>query len=285
MGFSNRDKPKTLPLLSSESGQGIVEYILVLVVTIGLVLGGVYQLNTAFKKWANNYFGNYLACLLETGELPSVGGGPGANASSCQSLYEEFSLANGRPSKLSGDSGSGGSGGAGGSGATGSGGGSNETQRHGANGSSGQYSQIRGFGKGSDGRGGAPARNKMKDGEQSRNTGDTSAKGYGNAYSATNRKMNTGVKHRLDNGFAFQNDEGDKLRRKVASGGKPTKEAEGRKPRMALNNKIFKKSELPEDSNEISFGGFLRFIIIAAIIIALVMFLGGQALQIGKSMD
>ncbi len=80
--------------LIDESGQAVIEYILVLTVVVSMVLGGLYQLNDAFRVWADSYFGDYLACLLESGELPSLGG---AGGSECTQLYKEFSLADGRP--------------------------------------------------------------------------------------------------------------------------------------------------------------------------------------------
>lgn len=285
MGFPNRDNTQQFPSLRSQSGQGLIEYILVLVVTIGIVLGGVYQLNTAFKKWATNYFGNYLACLLETGELPSVGGGPGADASSCESQYEAFSLANGRPGLTqSGESGSGAGGTARGTG----GGGSRETQHHSANGSSGPSSSLNNFGRNNGSRGsGSSSNGRFKIGSDgdSKKTGDTSVNNYGGGYGATNRKLSTKVRYRLDNGSVLKPETDENGRRKVASSGKSSAENSGRKARMALNNKSFTKNSVQEESTPISFAGFLKFIIIAAIIIALVMFLGGQALQIGKSME
>lgn len=79
--------------IRSQSGQAVVEYLLILTVTMMLVLGGMYQFSTAFRAFAQSYFGNYLECLLETGELPSVGAGDGI----CASSYEPFSFARGRP--------------------------------------------------------------------------------------------------------------------------------------------------------------------------------------------
>lgn len=61
----------------NESGQGVIEYILVLTITVFLIGTFLYQFSTAFRKYANNFFGEYVACLLETGELPAK---PRANA-------------------------------------------------------------------------------------------------------------------------------------------------------------------------------------------------------------
>ena len=83
-------------LIGEESGQAAIEYILLLVVVVGVLLGSVYQFNSAFSFWADNYFGDYLACLIESGELPSLGGSSGSSGE-CNQLYKEFSPDDGRP--------------------------------------------------------------------------------------------------------------------------------------------------------------------------------------------
>ena len=60
--------------LNKESGQGVLEYILVLVIVLVVILGLVYQFNVKFKNYAEQFFDGYIACLLETGDLPGVGG-------------------------------------------------------------------------------------------------------------------------------------------------------------------------------------------------------------------
>lgn len=80
-----------------QSGQAVVEYILVLVVTVGIILGVMYQFSDAFKKYVASYFGDYIACLLETGEMPSLGGESGADAGSCSAEFEPFTISKGRP--------------------------------------------------------------------------------------------------------------------------------------------------------------------------------------------
>lgn len=58
--------------VGSESGQGILEYVLLLAIIVILILGLAYQFNTAFRTWAEGFFDGYIACLLETGELPGT---------------------------------------------------------------------------------------------------------------------------------------------------------------------------------------------------------------------
>ena len=76
-----------------ESGQATTELILLLIIIIIVFSGALYQLNDAFKNYLEEYFGNYLACLLETGELPGLGSEEGN--SSC--VRGDFRLSSGQP--------------------------------------------------------------------------------------------------------------------------------------------------------------------------------------------
>ena len=56
-----------------------------------------------FRSFANSYFGDYLQCLLETGELPRFGAFASDNANNtasgniCDTSFEPFTLSMGRP--------------------------------------------------------------------------------------------------------------------------------------------------------------------------------------------
>ncbi|MCB0363229.1 MAG: hypothetical protein KDD35_10925, partial [Bdellovibrionales bacterium] len=104
----NRSQLIKLSHARSESGQAVVEYLLVLVITVAIAVGLLYQFNGSFARWATSYFGSYFACLLETGELPGIGGA-GGDSGICSQLYENFSFAGGvPPSPRIGSGGSGG---------------------------------------------------------------------------------------------------------------------------------------------------------------------------------
>lgn len=116
---------------ANQSGQAVIEYILILAITVILIGTFLYRFSTAFKVYANDFFGGYVACLLETGELPG-------NAA-CGAEYKAFSIANGTTSPGTGGTGSGGGGGGGsGGGGTGSGGGTGGTSGSGSSGSNGK---------------------------------------------------------------------------------------------------------------------------------------------------
>jgi hypothetical protein len=275
--FSIRDDKPAPAILRSQKGQAITEYILILVAVIGIILGGLYQLNSAFKTWANNYFGNYLACLLETGELPAISGS-GGDSGICAQLFEPFSWEKGRPLLATGKDDSGGSKG-------GSTAGTREQSRSRAGGYS-PAGHVGRFG-GQFGRGGSGgARSKLKgassDSDQGKGIGNMN---YGKTYSSkVSGRRNEGVRYRLDNQFAFEDEKEKPQKRKAASAARKSDEG-GRRPRILLRKKDFKSTLQESDDEPMSFAGFIRLLIIAAIIIALVMFLGGQMLQIGKSME
>lgn len=85
-------------LRGSQAGQAVTEYVLVLitVIIVFFLAGGfLRQFNSGFSAWVKNYYGEYLSCLLETGELPTLGyeGGNGG----CEDEFQPFTLAGGRP--------------------------------------------------------------------------------------------------------------------------------------------------------------------------------------------
>jgi hypothetical protein len=261
-------------MLHSQAGQGLVEYILVLVVTVAIILGGVYQFNTAFQVWAHSYFGDYLACLLETGELPSMGGPP-SKASICGALFKEFSLKDGRPllAKGSGGKGGNGSGGNGGRGRGGSAG--SGSSRIGGRFSGGGYANNSGSGGG---------RGKS----DSNYTGNTGVSSVGRGYGGDSYLHSDDGKERLDNQFAFDNERDNKQKRRSVANDSAksqvsdTKDARQRARALARNHNGDDKEQ---NDSQMTFGNFIRFLIIAAIVIALVMLIGGQMLQVGKSME
>lgn len=272
----NRSSP--VLLASSQSGQAIVEYILVLVVTVMVILGGIYQLNTAFKSWAQGFFGDYLACLLETGELPNIDGSPG-DSSICRQAFKSFSLADGKSGKTSG------AGSGGGGGAPAPTGGARDAAKGGGGGGSGGGGSGR-FVAGSSPRSLGAREGAKRGGSDSINTGNTAAGNYGGGYTSPYKAQNTQTKERLDNRFAFDNESADKQKR----GGfgvtrAPSQDQSSASQRLQVKRHEKLKDAADSSDTGMTFGNFLRILLIAAIIIALVVLVGGQMLQVGKSME
>lgn len=292
-GVKKTDESFRQSTLASQRGQGVIEYILVLLVTVSIIVGVLFQFSDAFRHWANNYFGEYLACLLETGELPSVGG-LGGSGGLCNAYFEPFSLANGRPPKE----------GAGSAGTTNTGGGGSGSGSSAKNSSnSGENGDGVGYSDGAPGRGANSGQrfraaspeagismltsSRAGDGDVQKDkvyTGSTSNSlpaGYQRASEkATLIKVDrTG----LDRGFqAERNPEtGIEQRISVQSRGADN----SKKQEKILIKRALAEAKAPDVEADMGFGDYLRYLIIAAIIIALVVFLGGQALQMGKSLD
>jgi len=273
--LSNRDASK---ILGNHSGQAILEYILVLVVTVAIILGGLYQLNTAFKSYLDAYFGDYLACLLETGELPAIGGDSGGGNSVCSQAFKSFSLADGKP--LLGKGGSkqasrGGTGPTGGSRESGKGGG----------GASGSYTSGGRFTAGSNfGRGNNSAGRRVA--SDATGTGNLNASNYGGGYSGGYRSNNNNQGSRIDTRFAFDKESEDKQKKTgFYSSGRSVSGDSNPQRKIVVHRHDATKDQAIRDDQGMTFGNFIRILIIAAIIIALVVLIGGQMLQVGKSME
>lgn len=266
-------------LIGNQQGQGIIEYILILVVTVALILGLVVQFNTAFQVWANNYFGEYLSCLLETGELPSIEGQPGNISSTCDEAFEPFSLAKGRPAKGFQNVGSN----RGGSTPSTSAASSEKESSSASNGSVARSSRGRSGGKfGSSTAGGGAGGRKgvFAPGEESSYTGSTEMGSY--TMVRKNESVGFTSAERIRTGYVLDREKKEKKTSGPIKVGKNT--GVEKQERMKINPKAAVKRDVASDTPW-SFGDYLRYLIIAAIIIALVIFFGGQALQISKSMD
>jgi len=264
--------------LRNQRGQGTIEYLLVLIVAIAIIFGLLYQLNTAFKSWANNYFGDYLACLLETGEVPNFGGGGGAGgAGLCDQLFKAFSLADGRP--YIGPQAQGG-----GAQDGGNAGGQREPRRG--------AGRVGGGGGGYGGGGGRFGAGRRAPGSAGRplrkaggSTGNMGTSDYGGGYSTFQRPQRFKTKDNLNNQFAFDDGQGRQTQRKIAATNKKSSDDDQSRPPLKLKPKGMKAKTAIEGDSGFTIGNFIKWIIIIGLILALILFLGGQALSISKSMD
>ena len=272
----------------SESGQAVLEYILILALTVAVMLGAVYQLNDAFRQWAQNYFGEYLACILETGELPSLGGQEGMGAV-CDQDFAPFSLASGRPLVGSGGPGAGGAGlsGEGGEGREGQGRVHSGSQA--GEGAAGAAGGGGGGGRWAAGRRPPPRAIGGVGGQEGRfaankrDTGSSDFLGAGQIESGQQEEARR--RQRMGQGFGWVED-----RKKPEEGQRramtPLKKDDG----QDLRPQKIKVERRPataqaEEPEPLTFGYFLRFLLMAALIIAILYFLATQAMQIRNSMD
>ncbi|MGE4131265.1 MAG: hypothetical protein AB7F86_06480 [Bdellovibrionales bacterium] len=282
--FSIRDDGFPRPILNAsgrrfctQAGQGTIEYVLVLVVTVFLIMTALYTLNTAFSVWAKAYFGDYLSCLLETGELPSIQGSPG-DSGVCNQLFKPFSITDGRPLKEVAS----GAGDRDKTSGQGQGAGSRERAGSGGGGA-GNYQSVNRFGGGNNSRrsDGGVKRQKIKD--SATYTGSTATGGGGGGFAYTQRPQKFEKRSRLNNKFAFDEEKEKVQKRSLVS----TKSVDRRSERSQIklkSNKLRKTASADADTS-FNIADFIRYLIIAALVIALVMFIGGQVLKVGKSME
>jgi hypothetical protein len=85
-------------LRSNQRGATLIEYVLMLVVVVALVKLLSTACDQPMNKFLNAYMGTYIQCLLEFGELPSLGG-ESTTDGECNARFQPATLADGRPPK------------------------------------------------------------------------------------------------------------------------------------------------------------------------------------------
>lgn len=281
--------------LTSQSGQAAVEYILLIIIVMAVMFGAVYQISTAFQSFAKGYFGDYLTCLLEAGELPSLGDGTGL----CSGSYAPFSLANGRP--YIGVKGPSGNGGAGGDG-------SSENDRNIAGSGDGASSSNEGAGssrfvpvgsRGSSGFGSSSGRtgegqsseDEKKKGLAAATAGDGGFDNRGRgarAFESSETSSGTEPEDEIIGRTRFVSKKPDEkkqaLRKDKVDVNEADRKIKGKRVPTSASGRAQGK-EISDDDLALTLPNFIRFLLIAAIVIALVLFLGGQALAIKKGTE
>ncbi len=162
----------------------MVEYILMMVVTLTLLLGVATKLIPQLRDYMQNYAGSYVECLLETGELP-----PPLNSNPNSECTIESMTASGRIGTTS----TGGGGGSGGGSGTNNKTSNNSNSNNGNNSNSNQNANSNGSGSGGSGSNSGP---KPRVGA---NTGaDAATPGFGSGSSSGSKGSSTGDKVAAD---------------------------------------------------------------------------------------
>lgn len=264
---------------SGQSGQAIIEYILILVVTVSIIFGMIYQFNQAFRAWADAYFGEYVVCLLETAELPDAGG-PG----SAQCERPTFQAKIQAPESSSGP---------GGGGSDSDSGSRSEDAAASRNGNAETAgSESSGSGRGSRGMG---SRFRVKrassvgaggEGEGEESGGSSLAGGVG---SSSYYNSNDLRPKRIPVSYDYRRHSKAQEVKPIAKKTKSSKVEQGSE-RTGAPILIKIQARKPSEAKEVNLGGwnfghYFRYFIILIIIIMIVIFVGGQILQVSKSMD
>lgn len=280
---------------AGEAGQAVLEYVLVLLVVVSILLGFLYQFNDAFKTYLDTFFGDYIACLLETGELPALGGdGPSSGECNMPDMNvaggamldnaAANSAANG--SNGGGDGSSSSDSASSGSGSGSSRGGSNRRRRP---------SRFNSGGGTGNGEAVGSAANRSRPGRITKRTRVKGSAGNGGGFSADSSEGGSGgrrgrVTRRkrviyLGDDYLSKNEKRknqDPVIGSVKNANKKEGEGSLRKTRMKLDLPEREVARIEEEKVSLGFGVILKFLIIGGILIALFVFLGGQAMSIKK---
>jgi hypothetical protein len=261
-----------------QSGQALLEYVLILAISVALVLGLMNQLYKPFGSWLQNYMGAYLECLIDIGELPSLGydGGSGE----CNNRFDRGTLTAGRPPK------------------TGLGPSNSSAKSKGASNSqdsvAGSGSSVASRRSTADSRGFAVGGSGGADGPSSgANSGTLTEKLPNSSYfrlksspylvsGSQGQPRNTGISDLITV-------EQQKIKKRGQKAFTAIRSEEGDENLQRGKKLIVKKSERKaasdDESPSWSFSQYLKYALIFAIIIAIILFLAGQILQISKGME
>jgi hypothetical protein len=257
-----------------ESGQGTIEYILVLVIVIIIALSLLYRFNDSFRGYAESFFDGYIACLLETGELPGTG-------SKCNSEFVAFDGKSGKEllkDKLP-QAGKGGTAPKATTSSKSNGGGARETTGGGRDNSVG-FLRNRG------GEAATPvgkvASSDSGGGGNDLLLGSMGGHPVGNMRDSY-RPRSISMSFSNEGGFE-DSDDGTKSKKK--STGKSIDNSDDRRPTKAIENLEARRKTASEEENKgFSISALIRFIIILLIIVAMVIFFGGQLLAVARGRD
>lgn len=281
----------------NQSGQAVIEYVLMLVISVSLVVLLATQIFTPFQNFLKAYIGDYVQCLLEVGELPSLGGEDTRVADEgCNAKFEAASISDGRPSKGSGSSGSNGDSGSGSDSSNSSKSSRSSSDSSGSSGSGGKNA-------GSSSRSGGRSTMLSKNGPggmdgASGGSGKTTeipleqGAGSSSGFFTTGNNQVIYVR-RTDKttsiGIAGLTDaERKKLEKKDIANKQRTVASDGEggpAPKKLVVKPPEAKTTLAQEGTGWSIGNFIRYLFIACIIIVILIFIGGQALQMSKSME
>lgn len=277
--------------LPNNRGQAVIEYTLILVITVAIVIGLTSQILKPMQAFLDNYMGKYVQCLLEMGELPAIGSEDTTVADEgCNARFQPGTLAAGRPPRDGAGSGS----------SSGKGDGNSKNSNGGESGSGGGGGSSSGSTyAGSASRGGSRFMNRNRRPSSGVEAGGAAqgrvveialdGGGSGSFFRGSNggTYSGSGVKKRSVAISGMTEMERKRLEKAANGEGRATiVTGESIKPpvkKLAVKPPVVQTFEKEEEPFTI--GNFIRILFITAIIIALVLLIGGQALQMSKSFE
>lgn len=282
--FLLEKKGKRRSRILDRKGQGTVEYVLLVALSVAIILGLMNQLYKPFNTYLNNYMGSYLQCLLDAGELPTLGYDAGDSV--CNAEFQPFTLGEGRtpltnnnpgnttptPSDRSDPAARSPT--------------QNSSPATSASGrrAAGSSTRIGNNGTGADGAG-----SEGSNVQKIPTTESDSSSGYFRVSGASGYRVDAqGRRVRAVGVAGLLASEREQLEREdlriKRMGSVEDGTSQGKPKKMRVKAPERKVASAEEDSPW-TFGKFIRFALILMLIIAIILFLGGQALQISKGMD
>lgn len=272
--------------LRNDRGQAVIEYVLMLIITVSLILMLVTQIFKPMQAFVQSFMGDYMACLLETGELPALGQDTGQ--SECKINFQNVAGSVNNSSSSSGSSSNNSSS-------------SSSTSKSSSNNSESSTSGSSGTYAGSNSR--SPGNNSISRQRSPSKGIDSSSGPNGKVVEIALEGGGAGGFYRSNTGGTYVEvgrrvasvpitgltaEERKKLEKKGQGANKTTSiQGEGFSPpiKKTAVKKPDEKAQLVDEDKPVTFGNFIRWLFIAALVIALLIFLGGQALQFSKSAE
>ncbi|WII72765.1 hypothetical protein QJS83_02635 [Bdellovibrio sp. 22V] len=258
-----------------------------LVITVSLVLALISQIFTPMQTFLKSYMGDYVQCLLEMGELPTLGGEDTAVADEgCNARFAAATVGNGRPPINNSNT--------------------NTTPpqtnppppANSSSSSSSSYGGSSGTYAGSASRGGSRYFRNNRRPSSGVETGNGRAGktieialeggGSGDFFKGSNGATYVGARRKITSVAitGLTEAEKKKLEKKAEGTAKILNAGEGfAPPPKKMTVKKPEPKTVIEEEAPMTIGNFIRYLFIAAIVIALVIFIGGQALQMSKSFE
>jgi hypothetical protein len=272
-------------MIRSQSGQATLEYVLLLIITVSLLLSLTAQFFRPMGDFINDYMGSYVSCLLESGELPSMGASSqSASAESCDYSHDRFNIAEGRrpngqgssgsdPSKASTDKSRTKSENSGSSSGGGGYAGSNSQSSRGSNG----YSSHR------NGEVGATDPKVVEISIANTEEAGFNKRGSGHAYDSISGSgaAQPTITYNLSEEEQKKQEAIKKQPTRVIASDLPERSPK----KMIITPPPVAKSATDLQMNDWGLGDYFRFILIAAIIIVIIALIGGQAARLSKSWE
>ncbi|MEK6774258.1 MAG: hypothetical protein AABY64_09980 [Bdellovibrionota bacterium] len=268
-------------LVRGRQGQAIVEYILILVVSLALILTVTVQVFKPMQFFLKDFMGTYVQCLLDTGELPALGGSNKIKDDECKASWSKSRQASGLSPQSSGE-----------------GAGSSDKKSSSGDASSSDGSNS-GFYAGSRSRQ-SPFFNSSRRGASSAESSANSKKsviialGEGSDSDKFFRAQGGnrgGYSSSKPNTIVDLSSMSDEERKKIGKN-------EPKVPRIVASGENFSKLKkkvvanpppakvfVEKEEDPFQFGNIFRILFILAIILVLVLLIGGQALQLSKSWE